>query len=98
MKTRRISLRMVASKFFANRADCAGKVMANRAGGAQALHRIPAFRDRRPGLLDHGLQRSVGLSRTVREQVGYRGKLQQHSLETLQQGIVQLSSDPRPLA
>jgi hypothetical protein len=53
--------------------------------------------DRLPRLFDHGLQCLLGFGRPIRDQIRYSVELQQHPLKTLQQRIVQIACDARPL-
>src|SRR5579863_10519278 len=87
---------MTGSELFSERADRPGQVVGNHRGGAQPLHRIPALDDRLPRLRDDGLQLFPGFRRIL-DSVYHSGKLHQHALKTLQQGIVEIPRDARPL-
>ena len=79
---------LIGGEFFCERADCQGQVVGTHRRGAQPHHRIPALGDRPPGLLDDILQRLLGFGRAIPDQVGHSVKLHQHTLKTLQQGVV----------
>ena len=85
------------SKAFAQSGDGAREVLGDQRGGAQALHRVPAVGDCSPGLFEGGIQR-VPRFGPVLDHVRNGVKLQQDSLETLQECVVQVARDARALA
>ena len=78
--------------------DVSIKIFSKNRRGAQPLQPIPALGDRLPGLLDGRFQRLPGFGGAIRQRERHRVKLQQHSLKTLQQRIVQIARDAGALA
>jgi ParB-like chromosome segregation protein Spo0J len=62
------------------------------------LYRIPAFGDRLSSLIDRGIELLFRLLGTGRKQAGSGLQVEQQSMKTLQQRIVQVPRDSRPLA
>src|SRR5262249_7107011 len=93
-------LRVVAlrrGELVAKRPERDRQIVGGSRGRAQALDGVPSLPDRMRGLLECGLQPLFRLERLFGEDVCRRRKPKRDAMEALQERVVQLSRDARPL-
>ena len=87
----------VGRELVAKRPDRDREIVAFDGRRAQALHGVAAFGDRLRRVINRTIQFLFGLGRALRQQVRRGLELQQQAVEALQQRVVQLPRDARPL-
>ena len=94
----RCSIAVLVRELFAERPQRVGEVVRLGGRGPQSLHRVAALRDRLGRLVDGALKDLLRFGRTIRQKVERGLEPQQQPVEALQQRVVQVACDARPLA
>jgi hypothetical protein len=89
---------VVTGEFLNERPDRGGKIITFDSGGAQPLHGIATFIDSSNRAIDRATQVMLGLRGTRRQKFVRHLKAQHQSLKALQQSVMQVPRDARPLA
>src|SRR5262249_6182292 len=89
---------LIRSEFLSERADRTRQVISHHRGRAQSLHCVSSLGDGLLSLIDCALQPLMSFVRAMWEQVRHSLKLQQDTLKTLEQSVVQVPRDASPLA
>ena len=88
----------ISGQFLTQRVHRPCKVICFDRGGAQSLHRVPAFGDRLGGPINRSVQLFLCLHGALRQQLGNDLKPQHQPLEALKQGVMQFPRDACPLS